>query len=281
MSPEQALASATEIDARSDVFAMGAMLFTLVSGAMAHRGENVAQIMVSAATLQARSLAEVAPHAPTSLVSVVDRALAFDKDTRWSSAAEMRDALVDAQTASGRAPHADEEELARFVARLVPPSPADDDPHPARIPDLPRSAAMLTETPVSSPAPTMVSASRPRRTWLWPAAGAVSLALLMGIAIGVAARGKTAAAPVNVAPPSAAGLEVSLPSFESNQAPAADPEPPPTGGTPSAPPPPRASPPRPKSVAPAAPKPPGSTHSCTPPYYIDGAGEKHFYSDCF
>jgi serine/threonine-protein kinase len=72
---------------------------------MIHDGaENVHQLMVKAATSQARSLASASPDVAPSLAAIVDRALAFDKHARWSGAAEMRDAL--ARALPGEAPSA-------------------------------------------------------------------------------------------------------------------------------------------------------------------------------
>jgi serine/threonine-protein kinase len=93
MAPEQALAKSSEIDGQSDVWAAGATLFTLLSGQLVHEGDNATQLLVKAATTQARSLATVAPSTPAGVVRLVDRALAFDKEARWPSAEAMRDAI--------------------------------------------------------------------------------------------------------------------------------------------------------------------------------------------
>ena len=99
MAPEQALARANEIDARTDLWAVGATMFTLLSGELVHDGENAAQVMVAAATRPARSLATVAPSASSQLVTVVDRALSAAKVDRWANATTMRDALADLHAA--------------------------------------------------------------------------------------------------------------------------------------------------------------------------------------
>jgi serine/threonine-protein kinase len=105
MSPEQALAKASEIDAATDIWAVGATMFSLFTGKMVHEGETAPQLIVKVATTQAPSLSALAPDAPAPLVAVVDRALAFDKAARWPSAVQMREAVRDAHLlADGRLP---------------------------------------------------------------------------------------------------------------------------------------------------------------------------------
>lgn len=93
MAPEQALGKSREIDARTDVWAMGATLFTLLSGQLVHEAETATELMVRAATVPPRSLLTVLPTAPAAIAQVTDRALQFDKNLRWPTAAAMRDAL--------------------------------------------------------------------------------------------------------------------------------------------------------------------------------------------
>jgi serine/threonine-protein kinase len=93
MAPEQALAKASEVDGQTDLWAVGATMFTLLTGEFVHTGDNAPQLLVNAATKPARSLASLAPDVPGPVAAVIDRALAFDKGERWASATAMRDAL--------------------------------------------------------------------------------------------------------------------------------------------------------------------------------------------
>jgi len=99
MSPEQAFAKASEIDEQTDLWAVGATLFTLASGRTVHEGETASEIVIHTATKPARSLGTVAPDLPPRAVSVIDRALAFAKSDRWASAAAMRKAVTDTHAA--------------------------------------------------------------------------------------------------------------------------------------------------------------------------------------
>ena len=93
MPPEQALGRRNEIDARTDIWALGATLFTLLSGKHVHPAETVEEMMVHAAIRPAPPVASAVEGVADSLAAVIDRALAFTKDARWQSAAEMRAAL--------------------------------------------------------------------------------------------------------------------------------------------------------------------------------------------
>jgi serine/threonine-protein kinase len=93
MAPEQALAESTRIDAQTDLWAVGATMFALLTGDYVHEGTNASQLLVAAATKKARPVTSVAKEVPAPIASVIDKALAFDKAERWKSAEEMRDAL--------------------------------------------------------------------------------------------------------------------------------------------------------------------------------------------
>ncbi len=93
MAPEQARGQTDQIDARSDIYAVGAVLFRAISGRRVHEKETAFDLTVAAMKDRAPSLSTVAPHAGPELVAAVDRALAFEKDRRWQSARAMFEAL--------------------------------------------------------------------------------------------------------------------------------------------------------------------------------------------
>jgi serine/threonine-protein kinase len=93
LAPEQANGSGTEIDERTDVWAVGGTLFMLLSGEPVHEASNAAHAAILAATKPARSVAEVVPELPRPIVDLIDRALVTDKAARWPSAAAFRDAI--------------------------------------------------------------------------------------------------------------------------------------------------------------------------------------------
>jgi serine/threonine-protein kinase len=93
MSPEQATGNRPEIDAKTDIWATGATLFTLLSGQPVHVGESAAEMLVAAANMAPRSLATVTRGLHPRLIAIVDRAVAFSKEERWPSARAMQIAL--------------------------------------------------------------------------------------------------------------------------------------------------------------------------------------------
>jgi serine/threonine-protein kinase len=122
MAPEQALARSSEIDAQTDLWAVGATVFALLTGCIVHEGANAAELMVKAATTRARSLGTLLT-LPPGVVEVIDRSLAFERQARWSSASTMREALEQACIAAfGQRPT--RTALAELVAASQTPEPA-------------------------------------------------------------------------------------------------------------------------------------------------------------
>jgi serine/threonine protein kinase len=93
MAPEQARARWEEVDARTDLWAVGATMFTLLTGQFVHEGQTVNETLAMAVTQPARSLATLRPDLHPALIALVDRALAYDKEARWPDAATMQEAL--------------------------------------------------------------------------------------------------------------------------------------------------------------------------------------------
>ena len=93
MPPEQALGRTDEVDASSDLWAVGATMFALLSGRIVHDAKTHMEVVIAAATAQAKSLGTIVPDAPKGLVELVDKALAFRKEERWSSARAMQQAV--------------------------------------------------------------------------------------------------------------------------------------------------------------------------------------------
>ena len=97
MPPEQALGRMDEVDARSDLWAVGATAFSLLAGRFVHEGQTPEEMLVRSATESAPPLRTVAPEVPPVLARIVNRSLAFVKADRWPDAQTMREALLAAE----------------------------------------------------------------------------------------------------------------------------------------------------------------------------------------
>lgn len=95
MAPEQVEARA-EIDARADIYALGAMLFELVTGEVPWQGSS--PMAVAAARLYAPPPSASALHreVPAQLSAVIERCMAREPAARYATADEVRDALAGA-----------------------------------------------------------------------------------------------------------------------------------------------------------------------------------------
>jgi serine/threonine-protein kinase len=99
MPPEQARGRWDEVDARSDLWSVGALLFALLTGRFVHQAETPNEELLAAMTVQAPALASVAPELPPHVARVVDVALAARREDRWSDARAMQAAIRDALAA--------------------------------------------------------------------------------------------------------------------------------------------------------------------------------------
>jgi eukaryotic-like serine/threonine-protein kinase len=88
MSPEQARGE-KNVDHLSDVYALGAIAYELLSGKKPHPGESHNAILHHIATQPALPLAQALPSLPEALVAVVERALADDPAARPTSAEDF------------------------------------------------------------------------------------------------------------------------------------------------------------------------------------------------
>jgi eukaryotic-like serine/threonine-protein kinase len=92
MAPEQVLAE-RDVDGRADIYALGCVLFEMITGAPPFHGGSAQAVMSRHAKDAVPSIRSVRPSVPTELERTVTRALAKTPADRFRSAAEFSDAL--------------------------------------------------------------------------------------------------------------------------------------------------------------------------------------------
>ena len=87
MAPEQI--EGREVDARSDIFAFGCVLYELLTGHRAFEGKTASSVMASVLATTPRPLEEMIPLTPPALDRIVSRCLAKDPEDRWQTARDV------------------------------------------------------------------------------------------------------------------------------------------------------------------------------------------------
>ncbi|HEU4406130.1 MAG TPA: serine/threonine-protein kinase [Polyangiaceae bacterium] len=175
MSPEQ-MRSSRNVDARSDVWALGAVLFTLLAGQYPFEGRLLTEICAAILGGELRRLRDLRPDVPESLEAIVARCLRTAPEARYES-------------------------VAALAAALEPFAPQRARPRAGRVGRVLESARASAPAPVDDLPPGFAPAAPPTPPGLAPVANA----LLAGVAA-------TSTPPWLADPPSSSSPELSQPS---------------------------------------------------------------------
>jgi serine/threonine-protein kinase len=101
IAPEQAR-SDDDVDARADLYSVGAILFECLAGRPPHVGERYEQVILSACTVDAPDLRTIDKTIPEPVAKIAARALARDRNHRYQTARDMLHALAEISTEAAR-----------------------------------------------------------------------------------------------------------------------------------------------------------------------------------
>ena len=87
MSPEQARGMI--VDARSDIFSLGSVMYELFTGRAAFDGETASDVIAEILKVEPKPPAEFAPEVPAEIERIIGKALRKDRDARYQSAVDL------------------------------------------------------------------------------------------------------------------------------------------------------------------------------------------------
>jgi len=120
MSPEQ-ITSPSEVDARTDIWSLGVVMYELLTGVLPFRGGSTARICAAVLTEPTPSISDHRSDVPPALVFIIERCLEKDRQRRFADVSQLSAALAALEsTPSSRSRFASARPLAANTLEEVP-----------------------------------------------------------------------------------------------------------------------------------------------------------------
>ncbi len=159
MSPEQAWGR--PVDARSDIFSLGTLLFEMLTGERLFAGDSEISVLESVREGRVRSPRDLDPSISPEIDGIARQALAHDPADRFQSAGEMEQRL--GAVLYEQRPTLSHTDLAAYVRRLeaapVPTEPPTPDPLPPPVVEAPIAPVPIAPPPAATPPAAAAAAS--------------------------------------------------------------------------------------------------------------------------
>ena len=168
MSPEQ-IEGRAEVDARSDVFSFGVMLYEMLSGVRPFRGSSSIEVLYGVLHRDLQPLEEVCPTVPSDIAAFVTRCLAKRPEERYASGRELVIAL-------------EGESLPRIDEALSARAPALEKIRTVSGMGTALGATISSAAPQTGPAPSIRRRRYLRSRWLWM--GVAMTLVVVGAVVG-------------------------------------------------------------------------------------------------
>ena len=205
MSPEQAKGKNQEVDQRTDIFALGAIVHEMLSGQPAFTGDSVVSVILDVVQGTPAPLASLVPSLPPAVVAAVERALAKHPAERFQDVGTFIQALT------GRPLDTLDQTPTPAPARSVPSRPLSAEevmgatqassPGPASEGPPPITITATTDRTPDPPGQRAANAPGPRPRWPLFVALAAALAVVVGGLLAVRRAGPGSPGPEAATPP--------------------------------------------------------------------------------
>lgn len=195
MSPEQVYGD-KQLDGRSDIYALGVILFQMLTGNTPYDADTPARMMMKHVMDPVPQILSLRPDLPPACNEIINKAMAKERDERFSSATDLSTALTAVTKRGLEQPDLDklEEELSDMQAELIEEAPPPE--APIRTPTVPLATATTTpDVPPPPPADTgsgsvsfptpapQTSSGSGVPKWIWGVVALVVVLCIGGIAV--------------------------------------------------------------------------------------------------